>query len=247
MDIKRITNLDACLKLLDEDGPGSFEGYASTFKNWDRVGERPAPGAFRNLKEFKRDGFIAWGHDWNEPVAIVTEAKEDEHGILIKCTFHGTPKAQEYRQIVAERLAKGKSMGLSIGYRVHDCKRVEGGVLLTDIELYEVSLVTVPANPKATVSAIKSGLPDGLSMDDAYETTLAVVEGLTSRVQSLSELRAEEGRALSQKHRDRVKAVCDALLALTPEPEPETPPMDMTALHLRALALRASALTVPQE
>jgi len=65
-----------------------------------------------------REGFIAYGHDWMNPVAMPTSATEDGVGLAIGGQFHGTPRAQEARQITTERLAAGKSVGLSIGYEV---------------------------------------------------------------------------------------------------------------------------------
>lgn len=244
MITKRIINLESGFKLLDGmDGPGSFTGYASTFANWDRVGEKPTPGSFRNLKDFVSAGFISWGHDWNLPVAVVDEVKEDEVGIWIKGTFHSTQQAQEIRTIAAERLNAGKSLGLSIGYRVHDAKRVSGGVLLTDIELFEVGIVTVPANPEATLLSIK-GLPDGLTLDEAYESALAVVSGLQERIERLSELRSDEGRVLSERHCGRIKSLSNALLALVPPDPPTEPgPDPLSLMKLRSLAVRASLLS----
>src|ERR1051326_5484635 len=115
----------ADFKLLDE-GIGSFQGYASAFGVVDRAGEIVVKGAFaKSLDRFKQDGFIAVGHEWqNLPVATVAEAYEDAKGLFIKCDFHSTPEAQAARTVVKERLDRGKSVGLSIGYSVVEAEQI---------------------------------------------------------------------------------------------------------------------------
>jgi HK97 family phage prohead protease len=147
------------IKVVGEDGgAGTVSGYGSTFGNVDRVGDVIVAGAFADtIEQFKINGFIAWGHDWSMPVAYVTDAFEDERGLYIEATFHTTPEAQRARRIVQERAAAGKSMGLSIGFDIPPGGReIKNGIsYIKRIELFEVSLVTVPANPEAQVAGVK--------------------------------------------------------------------------------------------
>jgi HK97 family phage prohead protease len=177
------TTLGAGFKLLaDEDGPGGFEGYASTFGNKDRAGEIVVKGAFqKSLDRFKSDGFIAIGHDWGGlPVATVTEAYEDEKGLFIKGEFHSTKEAQDARTVMQERLARGKSVGLSIGYEVKDAEQTAKGRLLKEIELYETSIVTVPCNPEANATEAKGAEFKAEYLSDYVEAdmTLAALRAL---------------------------------------------------------------------
>jgi len=179
----------ACLQAdfkLDDDGPGSFSGYASTFNDKDRAGEIVVKGAFKkSLEAFKRDGFIAVGHDWDGlPVATLEDAYEDEKGLFIKCVYHSTPEAQAARTVAKERKERGKSVGLSIGYSVKDSEPTSKGLLLKEIELFEVSLVTVPCNPNANATRAKSletkgealglGVECGMALAACYEGTNAL-------------------------------------------------------------------------
>lgn len=157
----------ADLKLYEEeDGSGYFTGYGSTFGNFDRVKEAVVKGAFKNtLDSFKQDGFIAVGHDWGAlPVATVGEAYEDDKGLFIKGEFHSTPEAQAARAVVKERLERGKSVGLSIGYDVKDQEHTRNGTLLKELELFEVSIVTVPCNALANATGVKA--LQALSVED---------------------------------------------------------------------------------
>lgn len=209
-----------------EEGNGSFSGYASVYGNYDRVNEAVAPGAVKNIDEFVASGFIAVGHDWSAlPVATIAEAKSDEFGLYIKADFHSTPAAQEARQVLKERVERGKFAGLSIGYEVTDSEPSDKGRVLKSLNLFEVSIVTVPANPLAGVTGAKDMPQAGLSLDDHTEQALANAKGLVDRLRALHELRAKDNRTISAARREDVqalKALVDELSALaTPKADPD--------------------------
>jgi HK97 family phage prohead protease len=196
-----------------KDEAGLITGYASTFGNFDRVGERPVKGAFAmDLHDFMTDGFIAVGHDHNGlPVATVKEAREDDHGLYIVAEFHSTPEAQSARKIAQERIERGKSVGLSIGYQTLEDEFTEEGRLLKRVKLFEVSLVNIPANPMATVTGIKGGSLAGLTFEEHGETALAAVKSYVDRAGEVHALRTKEGRVLSAASRQRIKTVLEGL------------------------------------
>lgn len=213
----------ADLKILsdDEDGPGWFSGYASTFSNFDRTNERPVRGAFaKHLPAFLRDGFIGSDHVWGftKSIATIADAHEDDHGLLIaRADFHTTADAQAARTIAAERQARGKSVSLSIGYRVLADEYEEGGGrLLKELELFEVSLVTVPANPLALVTTTKDSPLAGLTFADQTDMVLAAIADFTHRVTGMSDLRTKEGRRISAATAAKIRAVLEALDGLGP-------------------------------
>lgn len=155
----------ADLKVLDA-GPGGFTGYASRWEELDSEGDVVAKGAYADtLEPFVERGFIALGHDWTRPVATIKAAREDAWGLWLEAEFHSDPQSQAARTLVAERKARGKFMGLSIGYLPLDFERTEKGRRLTRIELFETSLVTVPALASAGVLAAKAASSvDGLEL-----------------------------------------------------------------------------------
>lgn len=144
------------------DDPGSYRIYAATFNNVDRQGEAIAPGAFRNLDAFVRDGFMAVNHRWDStlPIGTIDRATQDQYGLLVEGKFHSTPEAQASRTIIKERMSRGKSVQASIGYVVTlDARVTENGRsyrLLKGIELLELSWVNVPANPLAIALDVKA-------------------------------------------------------------------------------------------
>lgn len=240
----------AQFKLLDGDS-GGFTGYGSTFGNFDRSDEAVAKGAFADtLPNFKRDGFIAIGHDWSGlPVATVKDAVEDDYGLLFTAEFHSTPAAQDARRVVAERLERGKSVGLSIGYSVKDSAPVKGGIELRAVDLYEVSIVTVPCNPRAMMTGAKG---EGYTFADHSDAALAVVKEFITRAKSLRDLRAIDNRQLSAANLAGIKTLFDEcaemqrdLAELLDTERPKANEDDVKAaraLRARALGLKAQAI-----
>jgi HK97 family phage prohead protease len=238
------------LKFIESvDSPnGEFSTYASTFANWDMVGERPVKGAFTpHLADFLKDGFIALGHSWdNLPIAYPLEAYEDEHGLYLRAAFHSTPEAQKARTVLMERLAQGKSAKTSIGYSVIKDEQTDEGRLLKEIKLMEVSIVNVPANPLANILASKAAV-SALPLELHSETVVSAVEELKGRFVANHAARLKEGRVLSDKNRKRIMALIEELQALMSESEPKGDPEKHLAEveRLRADWLRINAQRLP--
>jgi HK97 family phage prohead protease len=188
------------VRLADEETAGEITGYASTFANFDDVGERVVKGAFtRHLGAFLKDGFIAVGHNWSAlPIAMPVAAQEDDHGLLVRGAFHSTDDAQRARTVMRERLANGKSVKLSIGYEVLADEYTEEGRLLKDVRLFEWSYVTVPANQLASVTGVK-GLQLGGGPLSAFADALeGAMTAYVKEARALHERRAKAGRVFSE-------------------------------------------------
>jgi HK97 family phage prohead protease len=144
---------------------GTVEGYAATFdREPDSYGDVIAKGAFaRTLSEWSQKGQpipLLYGHNTDDPeynIGRVTSAVEDERGLLVEAEFDpDNPKAQYVRKLVRE----GRLYQFSFAYDVRDAAPVEldGGAKaneLRDLDLFEVSLVQIPANQHATVEGVK--------------------------------------------------------------------------------------------
>jgi uncharacterized protein len=181
---------------------GAATAYVAVFGNVDRDLEVISPGAFVNLDEFVKDGWIATNHDRRIlPVASVTSAEQDAYGLKLTWEWHGTEDAQAARTVVRERLERGKGVKCSIGYRVlksHPEQRDGGFVrVLDEVELYEASVVNLPANPKAEVTAVKAWFTD-------YEDAV---------------LALKEGRTISTRNRTRLASMCQRMKEAVAEME----------------------------
>ena len=135
-----------------EDGR-IISGYASLFGAVDQGNDVVAPGAYKaSLEALEARGStvkMLWQHDPAQPIGIWDEVYEDETGLYVKGRL--LPEIAKGRE-AAELIAAGALDGLSIGYRTKRAsKDAQGRRHLTEVELWEVSLVTFPMLPEARV------------------------------------------------------------------------------------------------
>lgn len=145
------------LKSISEDG--TFEGYGSVFGVKDSYDEIVAMGAFtESLAAHKAAGTmpaLLWQHRSGEPIGIYVDMAEDNIGLKVS----GKLALKTSRGAEAYELLKMKAIsGLSIGFvtREDSYDRVTGVRTLKKVDLWEVSLVTFPANDAARVQGVKS-------------------------------------------------------------------------------------------
>lgn len=139
---------------------GDFEGYGSTFGGEpDAYGDVIAEGAYADsLAAHKAKGTMPklfWQHISQEPIGKWLDAKEDDHGLLLK----GKLNMDVQRGREAHALLKaGDIDGLSIGYRIKEYSvDTDSGVwTLEKLDLIEVSIVSVGANENAVVQSVKA-------------------------------------------------------------------------------------------
>lgn len=141
------------LKAVDEEG--RFAGYASIFGVVDNQNDRMEAGAFRETLKDNTQGIrLLWQHNFEEPIGVFTLLREDARGLYVE----GKLLLDVQRAKEAHALLKaGAICGLSIGY-VPVKYRIDpdtGVRVLQEVALYEVSLVTFPANSEAIVHAVK--------------------------------------------------------------------------------------------
>jgi HK97 family phage prohead protease len=215
------------------DGNGGFSGYASVFGIRDDGGDIVQPGAFTDaLPDFLHHGFISDGHNWDSvssgAIGTIVDAHEDDRGLWLRTEYHSTPAAQAARTIAQERLNRGKSVGLSIGYGVEpggmDMGQ-DGTRYLLKLKLFEVSQVNVPMLRAAGLTGVKGF---GLPFDDHSDNVRVAIAEWLERARSGLDVRLKEGRPLSEARRLRIEAVRDSLVsgvadieALLKETEPK--------------------------
>jgi len=193
MDIK---HMSLPLSVKSVSGDGIFTGYASVFGELDQQNEIVAAGAFaRTLAKWRRQGrtpALLWMHDPTQPIGVWQSVHEDANGLYVegRLALRTQKGAEAY-----ELLKLGALTGLSIGYRVVtsqiDAKRKAR--VLTDVDLFEVSLVTFPANEAARVRDVKkrasvsksknrgNHASDSASLSDAAERLRQAARALTER------------------------------------------------------------------
>ncbi len=128
-----------------------FAGYAAVFGHADRGGDVVRAGAFaRTLKGGTSGVPLLWQHDAARPIGRIEYLKEDKRGLRVIARLSESKAGRE----AAALLKDGAVRGLSFGYRVREAAG-EAPRELKDIELVEVSLVTLPMQPRARVHAVE--------------------------------------------------------------------------------------------
>lgn len=142
---------------------GAFSGYLAVFGNKDLVNDIVMPGAFAaTIKRSAEPMPILWQHDWALPIGVFTSMAEDARGLKVEGQLTlGVRQADEARLL----LQSGALRGMSIGYVVKrdewdSGKRVRK---LLEVDVFEGSLVTFPANPKARVTRVKEQIREAKS------------------------------------------------------------------------------------
>lgn len=180
----------------DEAKAGTFAGYGAVFGNVDSYGDVIAKGAFKDtLREWKKrgsspkmllqhGGFIGPAED-SIPIGKWTDVSEDDTGLYVAGELFALDTQKG--KYIHEGLKSGALDGLSIGYiaravaygkKPEDPKRT-----LKKVDLFEISVVTFPANADARVESVKA-IEDIQTLSDA-EAWLRDAVGL-SRVQALA-------------------------------------------------------------
>ena len=141
---------------VDCGGAGArISGYASLFGAADQGGDVVEKGAYAaSLSALSARGGsvkMLWQHDPAQPIGVWDEVKEDERGLFVSGRLlDNVARGREARALIEA----GAIDGLSIGYRTRRAsKNDKGQRVLTELELWEVSLVTFPMLPSARVAA----------------------------------------------------------------------------------------------
>jgi hypothetical protein len=96
-----------------------------------------------------------WMHDPSQVAGSWTDIREDTKGLYVKGSLADTQLGNEMQTLLSMKAVRG----LSIGYRTVDASYdKEGNRLLKDVDLFEVSLVSLAMNPLAQVESVKSRL-----------------------------------------------------------------------------------------
>lgn len=130
-----------------------FEGLASTFGNTDLVDDVVDKGAFLNSLALRMPK-VLWQHDTSEPIGMPESLFETEQGLLIKARLPRDDTFVSGR--VIPQMKVGSISSMSIGFTVKDFEIMDGIRHLKEIDLFEISLVTFPANPAAQVQDFKN-------------------------------------------------------------------------------------------
>jgi HK97 family phage prohead protease len=136
---------------------GEFTGYGAVFNNEDLGRDVILPGAFAKSLQRRPAGKVKMlrQHDPEEPIGIWLDLAEDGRGLRAKGKLIlETVKGRETHAL----MLAGALDGLSIGFRTLKDRfdRAKGVRYLEELDVPEISVVTFPMNPRATVANVKA-------------------------------------------------------------------------------------------
>ena len=216
------------IEIKELDDEGYFEGYASVFDMKDEYNDVVVKGAFKKTLEDRGDHIkMLWQHDSKEVIGSYSSMYEDDYGLKV----YGQINMDVQRGREAYSLMKtGAIEAMSIGYTTiqeeykdmeyedeygkstHERVRV-----LKELKLYEISLVTFPANEEAMIQNVKNLNTEQQQAGNDFITSLQTEEiGVTPR-------KAIAGGAdeLSQSELDEADKALDRLIQIQNEEKEE--------------------------
>jgi HK97 family phage prohead protease len=174
----------ALQKSADEKDAGTISGYFSTYdREPDSYGDIIAPGAFtETIKNREASGHpfpLCWNHDLNQIIGKVDSIEDTDKGPLMTASFFNTPLAQEKREIVKS----GVVYQFSFAYDVLEAGPVEleNGINaneLRKLDLFEVSIVPIPANQNAVMTEVKAGRWNSKADEDKIRQAISLLQSV---------------------------------------------------------------------
>lgn len=137
---------------------GVIEGVISAFGGIDAVGDTIQRGAYtKSLGKLQASGRalpVLYQHDTSRPIGVWKDLAERPDGLVGKADLALEVGLAQEALALAK---KGALTGISIGFEIPEggSKRDGNRRILTEVDLWEASLVTFPADPKARVTSVK--------------------------------------------------------------------------------------------
>lgn len=140
----------------EEDDTGLvIEGWGAKYNNRDSYGDIMKPGSCSKTIQERGDRIaFCYQHDiWN-PIGKIQTIEDKEDGLWLSVKLSAAEKD------IQTKVKEGILKEMSIGYRTINSTAgtVDGQEVnyLNEVMLYEVSLVTVAANPLAVITGMKA-------------------------------------------------------------------------------------------
>lgn len=153
---------------------GGFDGYAATFNTVDTYGTAFARGAFRKTLRERGDRIpVLYQHNPDWQIGVPTALKEDERGLSHSVQlFEDGGTTVGTGEVALRQLRQGARFGMSFGFTTLNDRaarssdaldlsqqpelRPEDVRVITEVKLWEISLVTFPANEAAALTGVRA-------------------------------------------------------------------------------------------
>ncbi len=149
------------ITMSDFDGSGRFEGMASVYgvpidRLFGQVVMEPGMFGESIANQGSKNIRMLWQHDTDKPIGVYLNVFETQNGVAVegKLLVEEIQQAREAYALLKAKAIGGLSVGFGISESYTDNKT--GIVHYTKGDLWEVSLVTFPANSQATIDRVHS-------------------------------------------------------------------------------------------
>ena len=191
-----------------------------------------------DFDNFKTNPVVLWMHDYRQvPIGKVVGITKDNKNKRIFFDIYFS-KTYPFSETILGLVKEGILSATSVGFRVKDWDYDEDRDLfvLKENELFEISIVTVPANPKATVAQDGKEATEDKSKDSSDVSNLiAVVDALRTRLDELNQLIEENIPKQSEPSEPAepvVEPESEPAEPVEPEKPVEEPKLDVTVESL---------------
>lgn len=179
MTVTRRAYSSLIIKAVDEE-KRTIRGIATT-PAVDRVGDivEPLGVKFTNPMAF------LWQHDAHQPIGTVKFDKPTKDGITFEAeipTIAEDGKLKDRIDEAWQSIKIGLVRAVSIGFRAVEYAFLdEGGIRFIKSEVFELSAVTIPAQPEAIMTSIKNMDAAGLAVIKSFDTNAPAATGKIER------------------------------------------------------------------
>ena len=162
-------------------------GYANTTSK-DRAGDIVTAEAWaKGVENFRQNPVMLYQHKHDCPIGRFNQITVDKKGIFVEGTVS---EAAEKNHGIHTLIKDGALKSFSVGFRVKDGKynSADDTMLITDVELLEISIVSVPCNQESLFSLRKSfDTTDDYrsfveSFDKATEEDIKMMQGIKAGI-----------------------------------------------------------------
>lgn len=217
-------------------------GYAATYGNTDLGGDVILPGAFdESLKSGRKVRFL-YAHDHRQVLGVPVKLHSDDKGLFGRFKISKTRLGEEVHQLLKD----GALDSFSIGFIPTDVEFDDADIRkLKSIDLLETSVVAMPMNPQALVTAVKAEDAATLPFAELWARITQSLKVGTAEAKALRDRRANRDsgwKDLSESHKEALRtgiaeaeALLEDLRALVVNP---APPQQAKAANVGAELLR---------
>lgn len=194
---KKSIELLSTFKSIDVDEM-KVTGVVGSDDSVDRYGDKINPKGW-DLENFKKNPVIMLNHDYHQfPIGKATNVKRKENSLVFDIQFSKTlALAKDAFNLVKEGIMKA----WSVGFLVKEWAKSGGEYTIDKMELLELSLVGIPANPNALLNGLKANQKEMVksfnlllkSLEDKPEEEEKAENEASDEVAPLEETEKESG------------------------------------------------------